>query len=111
MAWLTVDMDGTEKIHSKGPKKEGNEWVSEGQIVLPDGSIYKMIEVELQWSWPAWLFTKIPERGILEPFDMVEYTPTGEWGIVKKVDLEGAWVLFKIQSTSHKCRYEDLRKL
>jgi hypothetical protein len=45
-----------------------------------------------------------------EPFDVVVYKPTGERGLVKRVTEDGAFVLFRIQSTAQLCKFEDLEK-
>ena len=47
----------------------------------------------------------------LKPFDIVLYKPENQEGIVKRVTDHGVFVLFRIQSTSELCKFEDLEKI
>lgn len=47
----------------------------------------------------------------LQPFDLVKYEPTGEQGLVKSTNENGAFVVFNIQSTANFCKAADLSKL
>lgn len=58
MAWVAVDLDGTENIYYLKPEREKEYWVAEenqplwfrDMVALPHGSIKKLIGRELTWS-------------------------------------------------------------
>lgn len=52
MAWLAVDEDGDEAIFDSKPHRECNYWIDEvgAGIILPSGSIYKLIGKKLVWG-------------------------------------------------------------
>jgi hypothetical protein len=51
MAWLAVDENGTEGIYQCQPEKLSCEWGLAGDyVVLPKGTIKKLIGRELTWN-------------------------------------------------------------
>jgi len=52
MPYLAVDKDSTEIISRFKPKREKNEWDSDGGYIisLPPGSIYKLTKLILNWK-------------------------------------------------------------
>jgi hypothetical protein len=50
------------------------------------------------------------EANKLKPWDVIIYTPEHKDCLVKEVTEFGVRCLFRIQSTSQLCRFEDLEK-
>ncbi len=58
MAWVAVDLDGTENIYYLKPERKNEYWVAEenqplwfrDMVVLPHGTIKKLIGRDLSWS-------------------------------------------------------------
>ena len=57
MAWLATDLDNTECIYQREPAKtpygkwtDSNAYEDDSSIVLPKGSIKKLINKELTWN-------------------------------------------------------------
>lgn len=57
MAWLATDLDNTECIYQREPAKtpygkwtDSNAYEDDSSIVLPKGSIRKLINKELTWE-------------------------------------------------------------
>ena len=56
MGWLAVDKDGTEKIYPFEPYRVRDYWTCcmymflTGPIILPEGSIKKLIGKEITWE-------------------------------------------------------------
>lgn len=51
MAWLAVNLNGDEFIHSCKPERKKTEWECEcSEIYIPKGTISKIIGKEMTWD-------------------------------------------------------------
>lgn len=76
--WLAVDSDGTEKLFYKKPVREPNNrtwtYLRDGEtIILPKGSIERLIGKSLTWNDESFEFIEIPKETITIDSKIIDY--------------------------------------
>lgn len=76
--WLTVDIDNTEKLFYKEPVRnsKNRSWECKNQetvIILPKGSIFKLIGKDLSWGDEPFEFFEVIKDSIVIDSKIIDY--------------------------------------